>query len=221
MATAGAVKKLTARPATTRSLNEIQSQVLKAARGAGWEWGQAEEWGYAAQWLAARCLPIFLADIVQQPAAAPAAVTNPLRADGALPLCPLKTGLCLSDNARRFAGGVDIQNVRAPLWLLPFAARLGTVQVSWNDVKVVISATTLWLPPPRCAALTLAAAAATDVSLIPAPAPIPAGIAAADGGCPQDEEEWRRLAALAHKTLVPATETSRARGAGADAQDDN
>jgi hypothetical protein len=46
------------------SLNEIDSQLRKAARGAGLPWGLAEEAGKAARWLEMHgiaCLPVFAA----------------------------------------------------------------------------------------------------------------------------------------------------------------
>ena len=218
--------KKTAAPLIVRSLNEIQSQTLKAARGAGWEWGLAEEWGYAARWLAARRLPIFLAELLHQPALPPAAANNTLRPSEAGGfLCPLRTGVYLSDNIARFAAGVTIENIRAPLWLLPFVARLGTVKATWLDIAITVSETAIWLPQPPAAGsafdTALTAEISAEVSLLPATPPANGGISAADDGCALDEEEWQRLEASAKKNLVPATALSRDRGAGAGGSDDN
>ena len=198
-----------------QSLNETEALVRKAARGAGWAWGLAEEWGYAAKWLAARELPIFLSPALVRPALSPAAVSNPISADGAL--CPLMTGLFLMDNQRHFHNGVMIKNLSYPLLSLPFVSLLGPMRLQWAGTNIAVGAGKHWLAQSD----TLTAAVA-DATILPIIGTLPAdGITPRDCGCPQNAEEWRRLETLAAKTFVAATADSRSHGAGAGLRDDN
>ena len=84
------------------SFNEIETTILKAARGAGMEWGLAEEAAQAARFLARLGLP-FEAPLVnllstrawETPPVLEGATLRPARPDASL--CPVRAGAYLSD----------------------------------------------------------------------------------------------------------------------------
>jgi hypothetical protein len=88
------------------SLNEIEMQVRKAVRGAGYGWGLAEEAGKAARWLSCHeyaAVPAFLGlctrfDRSAYEAIAPASPGEIWTAPGGM-LCPLIAGVTLRDFA--------------------------------------------------------------------------------------------------------------------------
>ncbi len=206
------------------SLNEIDTLCRKAARGTGLDWGHAEDAGKAARWLQARDLPgaeCLLTCLEAGDAARPIEVQGAeWRADG--PLCPIVAGASLCDHAELLADqAVTLHDVRAPLLLAPFAAaaaaRMGrAIRLAWQD-----------------AALTFGPAARFDGSRTALRAPAagrvtwgPAEDAASDEGprtsrahLPRDI--YDRLDALARRTYAPATEESRAAGAGAGLTDND
>src|SRR5262249_9130674 len=84
------------------SLNEVETTILKAARGAGMAWGLAEEAAQAARWLAARRLPfeeLFVSLFEAGPWRAEIdfahGVLKPRIADDRL--CPIRAGAFVSD----------------------------------------------------------------------------------------------------------------------------
>jgi hypothetical protein len=151
------------------SLNEVESTVWKAARGAGLAWGIAEEFGQAARWMAAHgldwaqpvvtCLveverakghvsPPVLMDNTWQPAAGSAALSpvlcGPLISDLAFQLVEVGAALRFSAMAQ-------------PNLLLPFVARaaedlaiglsLSWAGAEWFCLGGEIRYTTLEFPP--------------------------------------------------------------------------
>src|SRR5262249_4988906 len=118
------------------SFNEIEMTVLKAARGAGMEWGLAEEAAQCARWLALFDLPwqraivavLHAGDWHAEIAREKAAIRPVSATDW---LCPIKAGAYLSDLGGD--GPELIERVRCPVLLLPFAARLGgLLRLSWK-----------------------------------------------------------------------------------------
>ena len=203
---------------TRLTLGEIEALCQKAARGAGFDWGLAEEAGRAARALAAAGLPgpeVLAAALAAGPAAAPRVA--PGRWTGAGPLCPLRTGAALADFALLPEGparGLTLTPVRAPLFLLPFAALAaarwgGALRLDWGAGAGLAGAGRL-----RAGGLLLAPVAAVRIGAGPAPRPAPqaTGRAVAPGA-------RAVLEALALATTVPASAASRT-GAGA-AVDDN
>lgn len=107
---------------------EILALGTKAARGAGFEWGQAEEAGWAAAWLARAGLPgaAILLDVLEAgPLARPSPAPGHWRANG--PQCPLCVGLALQDFAGLpegpGPGGVVVDSVIFPVFVMPFVSR--------------------------------------------------------------------------------------------------
>ena len=142
------------------SFNEIEMTVLKAARGAGMEWGLAEEAAQCARWLALFDLPWQSAILSVLNAGTWHAT---IERDGAYLrpeppsdwLCPIRTGAYLSD-----LGGdkpQSIEQVCRPILLLPFAARRsGRLLLSWKNArfcldsgKPSIAGKSTDLDPPR------------------------------------------------------------------------
>lgn len=185
------------------SLNETEALVRKAARGAGYSWGEAEDAGRAVRWLEARSLP----------GAAAALHLFGLKTTGALApdSCGLTLGTRLSDGVLPEG---TLANVDAPLLLLPFAHAMGTDQtLTWLTGTACLgtdgTATLTGAPPALRDDMTLSQGRSTGTSLIATTrADIPQAVI--DG-----------LTALAARTYAPATEASRLLGAGAGLSDND
>jgi hypothetical protein len=115
----------------TLALSELRSLITKAARGAGLSWGQAEEAGWAAEWLARRELP----------AADWAVVWLAARVDGAV--SPVEVGASLADEfsgTSAIAGEALPDGLAAPGYLLPFLHRIAqagsTLQIASKTGRV-------------------------------------------------------------------------------------
>lgn len=148
------------------SLGETEALVMRAGRGAGLSWGQAQEAGRAVVRLAAAGLPAvtWLASALPKIQATPyagrcpgnpfdlsGAVANkpsPDTAPGVRPgLCPVALGCGLADalpiNARRCGTAVfEFESVWSPAliagFLLPVAKRLGlSVRLKFNQTEMV------------------------------------------------------------------------------------
>jgi hypothetical protein len=201
------------------SLNEIETTILKAARGAGMEWGLAEEAGQAARFLARHGLP-FEAPFVTLLSSrawrtAPwldGMVVRPLIRDAFL--CPVRTGAYLCDLAR--TGPVIVERLISPLLLLPFAARRSAaVEVAWGGLRLRLDASKVTADPAT--PCQLVASEAEKVELIPLEG------ARSDhrppdvqvGGASVEEAFWAKLQGYEAMTYVPASAKSRASGAGA------
>lgn len=182
------------------SLNEIDALVRKAARGAGLSWGLAEEAGKAARRLAGAGEDglALLADTLEarrDGRLSSRLVVDRTRfgaADG-LPIDPLVLGPSLADHAFLLDDGMlEVEGpVAAPALLTPFLAAAA--------IRIENDGTAERLRLTRGAAQ--AAAPVRPVFLPPA--------------------LKRRLEALAALTYVPASERSRATGAGAGLNDND
>lgn len=174
------------------SLNEFEVTCRKACVGAGIPDGVAAILARAALWLERR-----------GHAGAEALVAG-LKADaGALAKLPGQVGLCLADGTATtgpvpplLAGGVCAV-------VMPRAA---TVRMEWAGGEASVSTDT--------AQITGGTDAFAVIELRVAPADMPDAPALAPRVHPPDQA-WNDLRARAHETMVPATEQSRAAGAGA------
>jgi hypothetical protein len=207
------------------SLNEIEATILKAARGAGMEWGLAEEAAQAVRFLARRGIR-FEAAFLHLCEAAPWRADIVLDAASLRPrdaeawLCPIRVGACLSDLTGALP--LRIERVLQPLLLLPFAARLDApAALAWEDVGLTVrtseiaarldDAPVIW--PDRAetvAVVTGGALASTE----------PKG-ASFTGGAEIDRTVWAKLQVFEKCTYVPASLRSRALGAGSKASDND
>jgi len=210
----------------TFSLNEIEATGKRAARGAGLDWGIAEEAGKAARWLTAHGLPgpELLAELLTRNEGESYDELAPISVDGVWQaksgwLCPLIAGAALSDRAAQVAAGCEFEfgPIAYPLLLAPYAAcgacsRGAAIELSWPGAALTISPDDGLVVEGDMAAV--AARTVSSVHCRPAAENTvtpPAG----EPGRAVDAETWSRLSAFAHRTFAPATEASRAFGAGA------
>ncbi|MFM9843472.1 MAG: DUF3726 domain-containing protein [Dongiaceae bacterium] len=186
------------------SLNEIDLQVRKAVRGAGYGWGLAEEAGKAARWLSCRefaAVPAFLGlcarfDRSAYEAIAPASPEGVWAAPGGI-LCPLIAGVTLRDFAPdRMEGGP----MAFPIIFAAFAVPAGYALEGGE------------LTAPAVARLTCrrrSQPSRDGAEIAPPP------------GVTVDDDNWRGIDNFARRTYVPASDVSRRTGAGAGTVVDN
>lgn len=93
------------------SLVEVEALAKKAAKGAGYSWGEAEDAARAVRWLEARGL------------GGAAALAAHLSGSGK-GACPIKVGIAVCDGMRQ-AEDVDLTTLDQPVLLLPFADWVG------------------------------------------------------------------------------------------------
>ena len=204
------------------SLNEVEAMAAKAARGAGLSWGLCEDTGKAARWLAA-CGIDWAPSLV-----ALLAVCDKLAGpfDSAIDrqVSPLRAGSYFADLG---TSEMELWNVAHPAWLLPFAARVAAlhgraVRVGWAGASVIVwsigcelvgstydlmaphVATVTWSPLSLGRDETKTAVALSNRTRSP--------ISIAD---------WHALETLGARTYVPASDQSRAKGAGAGLTDND
>ncbi len=213
------------------SLNEIEGLCKKAARGAGMSWGLAEEAAKAARWLSAQGMegPALLAaqlrlnDGIDYAQLAPRIDAGRWSSAGRS-MCPLIAGATLSDHAQMFADGSEItlDAVSHPVLLAPFASRLASrrgeaVALSWPGCRLYFDAEGSMFRDPASDPIADDVVAVTceikpaqvDSNAVKGPAPaVP-------------ETVLSYLAELASRTYVPATEASRAQGAGSSLSDND
>ena len=210
-------------PDTVLSMPEVEALALKAARGAGLAWGQAEEAGMAARWLASRGLPgpEWLLECLSNTRDPGLRISgHDWRADG--PLCPIAAGAALTDHATLpqgpGAGTVTLRHVRMPALLLPFVAgaaeALGaSLTLEWQGAKVQAGAGGSMEWHGNLTAQT----ADVTVSLRVAPQPVAGTLRATHRIA---HGVLASLEALVLATTVPASDQSRA-GAGAIGSDND
>lgn len=199
------------------SLNEVEGTVLKAARGAGLAWGEAEDVAQAARWLAEQAVP-WCATLARLLADRSAYARPADRsADSTRLLCPLMAGLLIGDQLQS-DHPLTLENVAFPVWLLPFAAeRTSATRAVALDVD---GARTLVLPdridgiPPGQDVALKVRIEMVDVG--PGARP-PARAARAT----VDPTAWKTLQTLETRTYVPVSEHSRIAGAGAGLTDND
>jgi len=183
------------------SLNEAETLCAKAARGAGYCWGQADDIGRAARALAAEGSDFGAALLVLLQTRESFIAPTPERLArwraggpdiaGVGALCPVLAATWLTD-AGLDAVGLRLINIGAPVWL---------------DAL---------LRPAGLGAACDDPFAAGDATLIRRPGPFETGKRAA-----VEAEIWRALNAYAAQTYVPESESSRRRGAGGGRVDDD
>ncbi len=220
--------KATAPPDLLFSLAEVNALLTKAARGAGFSWGEAEEAGWAALWLTREGLEgaELLLSVLQSPGLSAPRLSPFLWTSEASALCPLRTGLTLVDCAELHIGlqslPLTLEHVACPGVLLPFVSRaarqleqplqLQTDTFSCRflaDGRLASS-----LPPPelpRPAQVTLVLAPEDSLPLLASSQTFAA---------PLRKDVWQGLEALARLTSVPASRQSQAR-AGARGSDND
>ena len=203
------------------SLGETGALALKAARGAGMDWGLAEEASHAVIWLAHRGAP---------GVAALCRYLNSYNknAENRTETCPISIGAAISDGA--IALPSDLGAVREPLLLVPFISAgidhdaadhnawellIGkvTIDISANGFSSDIINTALLIDSAPCRisakqlSTAMIASHKTTASIN--------RISATSSACIKTFE------AFAHHTYAPSTEQSRLAGAGSGLSDND
>lgn len=114
------------------SLSEISALTMRATRGSGRSWGEAEEAAEATCWLARAGLDWA------------GALLEALRVADAGPDCALRTGIALADEATLSGPPNARRTVNSACFLLPFAARISDqsgqrISLCAADMQVVLS----------------------------------------------------------------------------------
>lgn len=207
------------------SLNEVEAASKRAARGAGYSWGLAEEAGKVSRWLCSNGLDgcgalatlLELVDGSQLSDWAPALDGDFWSAAGGT-LCPLTTGAAVSDHSQNLLRGeLRLSQIAVPLLLVPFSALLArqlgkpiAVQFCDGEFQTDGEQVSLTGTPPQLsswAALSVCNAIGNPMGRQRRAFPEP--------------HVWRILSRFAHRTYAPATEESRAKGAGSDLSDND
>lgn len=201
------------------SQNEWASLGEKAARGAGYDWGHAEEFGWALAELAGmgidgsavlcQLLTLFETDAITVPKRLSDLNPSANRA----PLCPVVTGAALCDlgDMALENGPLALGDVCYPIFLLPFldqmSARVGRhVGAFENDRQLTTQNPDLQTGIIRIWITDMAIHKDRSVAFQRI------GIQA---------QAFEQLKSLGMRTTVPATEQSRAAGAGAGLTDND
>jgi len=195
----------------TYSLNETEALCRKAARGAGFGWGEAETAGRAARWLHRQGLPgaDVLAKALETKGVAPGVHGAQWGGSDGL-LCAIRVGTALADHGHVIAGsGIKVGAVNAPLLLLGFLS-----------VASFVTGRSLEVRAPQGRAVVMkddlelsgrfAPADCVCVTVVDAPRDLRSHLSRAD--IPPDV--YARLDRFAQLTYAPATEASRLAGAG-------
>ena len=201
------------------SLNEIETTILKAARGAGMEWGLAEEAAQAARWLARTSLP---SRRLSSPSFHRAPGGRALGIDGAWscdrnPLAPVCARSAQGPISRtRGKAAVIVERVISPVLLLPFAARRGAaLESAWGGLRRRLDASKVTADP----ATPWRSLPSADEKVELTPLRVLDRIIARPmfevGGASVEEAPWARLRRYEALTYVPASAKSRLSGAGA------
>lgn len=214
------------------SRSEIEALCAKAARGAGMAWGLAEEAGFAAGWLSLRGVdgPGALADHLRWAEGRPWQEICPEVAAGIWTardsgtLCPVALGATLCDfatlpQAALDGDGLAVGPVSCPAILLPFLAAMAqrlehAVEARWPDGCIAVA------PSGDMAGQVAELAALDRAQLTLRRATDTPGPMAHRGRVVCSQDTLDRLNALALKTTVPPSETSRA-DAGAGTSDND
>lgn len=207
------------------SIGELDALIQKAYRGAGFSWGLAQEAGAAAAALAMNGLPsaqVFAAliaaiDGMDTTRLAPQERTETLWHGSETPLCPVITGTVLTDfqlPAQATGSTLLIKRVHQPTILLPFICKLGVATtVTMGPASFLCS---------RQAMLQVNQNTPGDIDdvLLCVTAQTPE-TPALEQRALVDKASLSALLRYAHRTYVPATESSRLAGAGAGLLDND
>ena len=195
------------------SLGEIRALSVKAARGAGMDWGVAEEAGFAVHWLEAsglngvRALSQYLSRLHRD--------DTDIGED-----CPIKLGCMISDCQNWTL--LDGKECHEPVLLVPFISNVlkeETLSLGWGDVTVKINRDGV-----RTDAVELlnSTPSTSKQSIHIKLDDTPCRVLSPRTRVSDDNASYVAiLNALAHKVYAPATEASRLSGAGAGLNDND
>jgi Protein of unknown function (DUF3726) len=213
---------------TELSLNEVESLAAKVGRGSGFSWGLAEEIGRGARLLAQGGFPwanalLGLAERVGRLQSPSPSLVEQWRkrqsgTASAAPLCPMRTAALLADDPTILqAGPLHLENVGVPLWIAGVLAASGAAdgfEVAWPNASAWIgrhgvvpkTAGDAWLAPAADVRISPSAAPPTR------PRPLSRALVA--------DAALTALGCFVVRVYVPASESSRAKGAGGGSVDD-
>ena len=220
------------------SLNEIELNCRKAARGCGLPWGVADEAGKAIRWLHA-----FGLDAVTEYAMllgeydhssyldyAPVSLKDIWQARSET-LSPIMTGISLCDCLEMMKQrAIETADIARPLLAVGFLGqaaldKVQAVQIKWGDVSLVLYRDELYisgkledLNAVRAKSLTCERLSADGDSNFMG---FGIGQELHIGDATVDADAWAQLSEYAHRTYVEATEASRLSGAGAGLNDND
>lgn len=207
------------------SLNEVEATAKRAARGAGYPWGLAEEAAKATRYLCTHdidgcaALAALLTEIGNIDLAhhAPIIEENDWRAANRF-LCPLFAGAAISDHAELLRlHEVRFYKVFSPALMIPFAASAAIdleapVSIEWGSKLSVTDGNqvaTSGASSDFANLLTLRLGGELSQSNTPKTRATP------------ETASWTSLNEFAFRTYAPASEESRAKGAGAGLTDND
>jgi hypothetical protein len=214
------------------SLNEIDAELRKAARGAGLSWGLAEDVGRMGRRLA-QSVPQHLERLadaledLQSGRHAARVISDPsgIRSPDDRPLSPLVLGPAIADRLKDIAEGTLAITAPAaqPDLLVPILASLAErlqrpLRLHMNDFEITIGRD---MAPALAALQSKTGAEEMLISALPPSRKLDPAPAATSGGIAIADDVWRWFNALAALTYVPASEHSRLAGAGAGLSDND
>ena len=208
------------------SLTELQQLVVKAARGAGYCWSDAEEIGWAAAWLSKFGLPggdFMLSLTKSNDLQAPRPAAQRWKGN-CHPHCPLRCGLTLMDFAQLPEGlgasSLVIESMMGLPCFLPFAARTARqiqhpLQIQWEEQSLFLNQDAQ--PSLEINQVSMEFGKTVDVGITRSNS----DIVFIDTKNPQycvgvSKQILEQLETLARQTLVPASNLSRLRAGGQD-----
>ncbi len=216
----------------SRSLSEIEAMALKAACGAGYYWGASEDAGRAVRWLCSAGIDgcAALAGLLsgndprepKEPDPVSPQVTSTAWNSPTGVLCPLLTGMAISDHASSItAAGITLEQVVRPVLLVPFAASAARLahtgfSVEWQGASLFTEGYGLALSQ-ECHGLGVAFAKRVSVRRKQGTGCRPLRMSRFH---PTDSD-WEKLEEFAARTHAPATDESRLLGAGAGLSDND
>lgn len=189
------------------ALNEVQSMVTKAARGSGLDWNFAADAGRAARWLARQGLDgcgTAYAAFLDVPGAG----------------SPVLTGAWCVDHARQLASVTQTEiPVRSPLLFMGFAAQLARLRHG-QPVGVEFHGSTWCTDGHSVSGPMEQPSSEPSIILLNLDATMGKPRPFCSRATP-NPGDWAGLERLAALTYAPATDASRASGAGAGVATDN
>jgi len=210
------------------SLAEIEATSRKAARGWGFDWGVAEDIGKATRHLSSLGFPAvdMLAQLLQSNETRtyedfrPHTELTPWQASDGL-LCPMVTGIALSDQSFRFANGQNLElgPIAYPALLVYFVVQAS--QQTLQCLSLQYGENTIYCHGDVIGAKQALEFPVQAPSVVISVTEWPTGIThlnTSPDSQPVANTSWQVLEQYAFNMYAPSTEQSRA-GAGSDTSD--
>lgn len=219
------------------SLNETTKLALLAAKGAGYSWGMAQEASRSVSWLVRQDLPgpkllkkLLLNQSTPESIASsiPNISGNHLSANNDTWLCPLASGCAVSDSylALNMDEPIVLTTMKVPVLMLPFVAQIalrsGKVLVlEFEGTCITTNGEQIRFSSYEDIAIGNAATVVCRAGSEVNSQFNPADRVAQHDRATVDQQDWDALTAYAQKTYAPATQKSRALGAGSGLNDND